>query len=218
MSLAAILYTEFVIPLFNLKGSAMYFKDKASQIYPEAVWTGGGPIHASIARNGEVPLSWDDKSLIMRTLIKDEFPGRIERTIVKACPDMEWLMNSESLSNLVLVDYYRLLCGSSTMATKHRLKNPSTGNYFHRISLNPKEDFVGGVRVWITPMTEDQCQIGFRFRLESLIGEDEHTKVREKASAQVLELEAEMIEIKEFIAKNKSEQTAEVELEHHLNF
>lgn len=173
----------------------MHFKTKATEVFPNAQWTGGSAIHASIARSGEAPLDFSKSRLVMKSLKESDVPAMVERVIRKNCPEMEWLMTSEDFSNLLLVDFYRLLKGQATMETKARLTNPTTGNKFHRISLVPEHDFVGGVRVWLMPMYNDYLQIGFRFRLESLYGESEHKKVRQKASEQVLELADDIKEI-----------------------
>lgn len=187
----------------------MSFLQKATERFPHAKWTGGGAIHASIYRQGEVPIPFSKPRVIMKSLMESQFCLSIMRVIVKNCPDMEWLMSPEQFEQLLLVDYHRLLKGGTTQETKFRLKNPSTGNLFHRCSLVPDSDMVGGVRVWVADIgawsTEEGggTQLGFRFRLESLYGESEHKKVRQKAAEQVIENEAEMSEIKEYVEAEK---------------
>lgn len=189
-----------------------HFKHKAQTLFPLVQFTGGSSIHASFARQGEAPLDWDKKRLIMKSLKDSEFPASVYRTIMKNFPNMEWLMTAEEFDQLLLVDFYRLMKGLPTSETQARLHNPSTGNLFHRISLIPAHDIVGGVRVWINPIG-DGIQIGYRFRLESLVGEHEHKKIRQLAAAQVLELEDSMVEIKEFV---KQEQGNAVMIEQYL--
>lgn len=193
----------------------MAFIDKASKVFPDAKWTGGGNIHASIARQGAAPLPFGNPRLVMKSLLETHFPSVIQRVILKNCPGMEWLMSNDDFESLLLVDYYRLLHGNSTMETKYRLKNPHTGNLFHRISLVPEHDMVGGIRVWIFPMTEEDLQIGFRFRLETLKGESEYTSARKKAQQQALEVNDEMVIIKEFA---EQETAAAIEIEEAVAF
>jgi hypothetical protein len=193
----------------------MYFPAKASEVFPKGVWTGQSNIHVSVARHGEAPLPWSNKRLIMKSLLETHFVGSIQRLIMKMCPNMEWLMEPEDFENLLLVDFHRLLHGQSTLETKARLTNPSTGNKFHRITLLPQEDIVGGIRVWIIPIGSNDIQIGFRYRMESLVGESEHAKVRQKAMQQVIEVNDQMIEIKEFVSQ---ETATPVLVEEHIKF
>lgn len=187
------------------------FKDKAQTLFPNVHFTGGSYKHASWARAGEADLDWDKKRLIMKSLKETEFPGSVYRAILKNFPNMEWLMTPEEFDSLLLVDFYHLLKGMPTTETKMRLQNPSTGNFFHRITLIPDHDVVGGIRVWILPIGNG-IQIGFRYRMEPLSGETEHKKVRQKAAQHVLELEEEMSEIKEYVAQEQ-ETAVDVALE-----
>lgn len=175
----------------------MSFKQKAASLFPQAVWTGGSSIHASIARQGELPISFQDSQKMMAAIMQSNLGAYIFRVVEKHCPGMEWLMPMEALESLVRVDLYRLLCGKATVETKKRLQNPSTGNYFHRVTLMEEHSIVGGVRVWLNPYTSEESVFGFRFRLEEQ--QHEAKKIRAKAEELAKELEPEIVEIKEYV-------------------
>lgn len=183
----------------------MHFKEKASLVFPKAEWTGGSSIHASIARGATIPLSFSEPRKLMAVLKHQNFGGYVYRTIVKYCPDMEWLMPVEDFQNLILVDFYRLLHGQGTLATEKRLKNPKTGNVFHRTTLVETSSIVGGIRVWLVPEDEDSCTIGWRFRLEDQVSES--VNIRAKAVELAKSLEPEIELIAEYAAKEKPEGT-----------
>lgn len=174
------------------------FQQKASTVFPNAVWTGGSAIHASIARFGAIPVSLNNPQAMMAAVLKSNLGSYIHRVIEKHCPGMEWLMSQEAFESLVRVDLYRRAMGKPTKETEKRLQNPVTGNYFHRITLMEEHGIVGGVRIWLEPLTEEESSFGFRFRLEAQ--EHEAKKIRVKAEQLVAELEPEMVEIKEFVA------------------
>lgn len=177
----------------------MHFKEKASLQFPKAEWTGGSIIHASIARSALVPLTFTEPRKVMKILIEQNFSGYVYRTIVKYCPDMEWLMPVDQFQSLLLVDFYRLLQGQGTLVTEKRLKNPKTGNVFHRITLVEAVSIVGGIRVWLMPAEHDTCNIGWRFRLEDQVSES--VNIRAKAVELALSLEPEMELITEYVSK-----------------
>lgn len=181
----------------------MHFKEKASLVFPKAEWTGGSSIHASIARGATIPLSFSNPRKLMAVLKHQNFGGYVYRTILKYCPDMEWLMTVEDFQNLLLVDFYRMLHGQGAVETEKRLKNPKTGNVFHRITLVEASAIVGGIRVWLIPEDENHCTIGWRFRLEDQVSEA--VNIRAKAVELANSLEPEMELITEYIAKEAPE-------------
>lgn len=184
----------------------MLFKEKASKVFPNAVWTGGGPIHASISRAGFLNVPFSKPRVIIKALLEGHFPSYIERCIIKNCPDMEWLYSGSEFEDLLMLDYYRQLQGQPTVKTDQRLQNPSTLNYFHRISLIESQNMVGGVRVWLMPYGKASIQIGFRFRLQAM--EEAAVKTRSKSRVKVIEMEEGTAEVHEFAA---SAEVAEVE-------
>lgn len=186
-----------------------YFKEKASGLFPKAVWTGGSAIHASIARQGLIPLPFDKPRIIVASLEKFHFGSYVQRTIIKMVPDMEWLLTPEEFQDLLHLDYYRMLKGMGSLATKQKLKNPSTGNVFHRVALMEEHKIVGGVRVWISDAGANQINIGWRFRLEEQV--QESGKVRAKARVLVESFVEESVELKEYAAQETSEKVLALE-------
>ena len=194
----------------------MSFKSKATGLFPKAQWTGGSSIHASIARSGVVPLPFNKPRVILKAMLDDHFGAYIMRTINKHCPGMEWLYSEDEFEDLVMVDFYRLLHGQATMKTDKRLQNPSTGNYFHRITLLETANVVGGVRVWCEKYGADNVMIGYRFRLQE--AQEAAKKERAKSRVKVAELEAEVAEIKTFAGACEPEVFAELVTEKELAF
>jgi hypothetical protein len=194
-------------------GGSGYFKAYASEVYPEAKWTGGSGIHASRAVALVAPIPFSETRLILKSIRDTEFIGYIARVINKTTPGVEWLMAAEDFQNLLLLDFNRLMNGMPTTETKNRLQNPSTGNVFHRVTLNEDKNIVGGLRVWVEGttfysegMSLPGVQIGFRYRLERIVPEGTATedvalKIREKAQQQILELTEESANLKEYISE-----------------
>jgi len=178
----------------------MYFKEQASLVFPTAVWTGGSEIHASVAMGGTIDkFKFSEPRKIMAALKSNHFGGYVMRCINKHCPGMEWLMSAQDFEDLLLADFYRFLHGQGAVETQKRLKNPKTGNVFHRVALIEAHKMVGGVRVWLTNLDDEAIHIGFRFRLEAQTTESTH--VRGQAVTLVESLEEETANIKEYVAK-----------------
>lgn len=177
-----------------------HFRNAASSVFPTVKWTGGGAIHASVALQSELPVPPRASREIMHVMLQANFPGMIMNKLLHLFPGVEWLLSPEEFSTLVLVDFHRMLRGQGAVATEKRLRNPVTNNVFHRIALKPDAEFVGGIRFWATPAIDRKTLVGFRFRLQELIGEPARQQVREHIRAQIEALEAEMIDIKEYAA------------------
>jgi hypothetical protein len=192
-----------------------YFKMYASELFPYAQWTGGSNIHASIGRNARVPVSMAEQgNLILKSMVRSEFFQYIQRVMNKHCPGMEWLITPEDFENLLLLDAHRQINGLPTTETKARLQNPQTGNYFHRVTMLEDKNVVGGIRIWIESASnygEPATNIGFRYRLERIIPEGEETqeeaalKIRQRTAHTIVEVNEEIVEIKELIETEQGE-------------
>jgi hypothetical protein len=191
-----------------------YFKNYASVVFPNAVWTGGSGIHASVARGGVIPgVPFPEKAkLILKSMVDSGFFQYVQRVMNKHAGGMEWIISPEDFENLLLLDLHRLSNGLPTTETKARLQNPSTGNYFHRVTLLEDKNIVGGVRVWIEGSYDgEDTQIGFRYRLERIIPEGEETqedaaqRIRQRTSQQVLEEASEALFLKENLKEVEGE-------------
>lgn len=177
----------------------MYFKEKASIIFPSAVWTGGSSIHASIAKEGVLPVGSHEPRKFLAVVKHANIIGQIARTIIKNCPSLEWLMSMEDFQSLLMVDLHRMLQGQGAITTDKSLTNPKTGNVFHRVALLEAEGIVGGIRVWVHLLTNEACLLGWRFRLERQ--DTETITIREKASNLAKSLEQEFDLIEQYVAK-----------------
>lgn len=192
-----------------------YFKSYASSLFPDAKWTGGSDIHASIARNADLPLEYNPENVnkVLKAAVDTGFYGYLQRVINKHCPGMEWIISPDDFENLLLLDMHRLAHGLPTTETKARLQNPATGNYFHRITLLEDKNIVGGIRVWLEPggYGGSSIRVGFRFRLERIIPEGTETmedaaaRIRVRTSQQVLEEASEAEALKENLKETVTE-------------
>lgn len=184
-------------------GAAMkysHFRSAATVVFPGAKWTGGGPIHASHATTSRINLPVNAAREILHVMMKSDFPTVVTKHLRRMFPGMEWILADEEFATLLYADFYRVLRGQSTVETNLRLRNPVTNSVFHRVALKPDSDFVGGIRFWVEHVDRNKMNVGFRFRLQELSGDKERQQVRERIRAQVEALEAEMIDIKEFVA------------------
>lgn len=179
----------------------MSFPSKASHLFPNAEWTGRSEIHVSIAKAETMPLGVDSARPLMAALQEAQVGYKIMSMLARRLPGMEWLMDAESLHSLLMVDCYRLLHGQGTSDTPKRLRNPRTGNRFHRIALMESESIVGGIRVWLTA-GYGQVSFWFRFRIEQQ--ENEATHERVKATALVESVQEEFNLITEYVKKEES--------------
>lgn len=192
----------------------MYFKQKASGLFPGAVWTGGSGIHASIAWSAVIPLPFDKPRLVMSTLEKVNFGMAVLNQIQNQCPGLEWIVSGTEFQDLMHVDYYRMLHHKGALITKGSLTNPVTGNVFHKVALLESEKIAGGIRVWIGPSSGSTINMGWRFRLEEQTSVGAIAKIREKTRILVQELTAETVDLKTFVAQESQE--VQFELEHYM--
>jgi hypothetical protein len=190
---------------------AGHFRYYAQQVFPDATFTGGSAIHASIGCGGQIPeLSIEQAPLVLKSMVESGYFQYMQRVVNKHCGGMEWIISPEDFENLLLLDLHRLSLGQSTTETRARLQNPITGNYFHRVALKEDKNIVGGIRVWLEPGYSG-LNVGFRFRLEPILPEGEETaedaaqRIRQRTSQQVLEEASEAALLKENLKEVEGE-------------
>lgn len=156
-----------------------------SQHFPQAEWTGESDIHVSHARQGYLPVPFHEAKLLLKYFDKAKIGGTIWRQLYAMFPETEWLLDSDEFHKLIMADLARFLAGLGPLETPHKLRNPVTGNRFHRMSLF-KEN-VGGCRFWLEPSAGERVLFGFRFRFrwESIKSADEEENVREDARERI---------------------------------
>lgn len=167
--------------------------EHVSSLFPKAKWTGGSGIHVSFAMNATVPIDFNNKAAVMSLLSTANYQDFVWKAVQSRFGNMEWLLEEVSFKNLLMVDMSRKLAGLCTSETPDRIKNPSTGNLFHRIALlNP---YIGAIRFWTEEAGYGQTNIGFRFRIVTQKDSDEEENVRESARrlTEVVEEQAEEV-------------------------
>ena len=169
---------------------AKHVKHLAQSRWPHVAFTGGSSIHAS--RADSVGTAWidpHDPRFSFRNIRDSKATSRIWNKVTAMFGDMEFLLDYEQFRDMLLLDFSLLAEGKPTHRTHDRLKNPTTGNRFHRIALSPP--FVGGIRVWFDmPYQSSKVHLFFRFRLET--PQENHDKIRAKAAEKIKEVELEM--------------------------
>lgn len=154
------------------------FVNQASAVFPNVSWMGQSGIHVSVCGGGLLDIPFKNRSLILYMMHDKKVGAAIWDFLQARFNKMEWLAEKDTFEKLFLVDVDRNLRGLPTSESPDRIKNPATGNLFHRIALYPP--FVGGVRFWAENYG-GESHIGFRFRLVKLANENEETDVREES-------------------------------------
>lgn len=154
-----------------------------SQHFPQVEWTGESGIHVSYAAQAILPIPFHEAKTLLKVLDKAKIGGTLWRRFYSMFPETEWLLDSDEFHKLLMADMARFLAGLGPLETPHKLRNPVTGNRFHRMALF-KEN-VGGCRFWLEPTMGERTMFGFRFRWESLKSADEEENVREDARERI---------------------------------
>lgn len=180
--------------------------------FPEVAWTGESEIHVSLAAQGPIPLPFHAAKTILKAFDKAKIGGVLWRMFYAKFPDTEWLMDSDEFHKLLMADCARFLAGMGPLETPHKLRNPVTGNRFHRMALF--KEMVGGCRFWLEPSMGDNVIFGYRFRWEALTSADEEENVREDARERIRLAAEEYVKVENTImevAEPPAEQIAKIE-------
>lgn len=162
------------------------FVNQISGVFPGVSWQGQSGIHVSVCGGGLMSIPFSERGTILKVLHEKNVGNAIWQFLMARFSKMEFLMEGDTFSKLFLVDVDRNLRGLPTSESPDRIKNPATGNVFHRIALLPP--YVGGVRFWAEDFFGD-THIGFRFRIVGGVDESEEIDIREESrerEAQVL--------------------------------
>lgn len=156
-----------------------------SKLFPNVAWTGGSSIHVSFYRSSSMKDMGDDEAL------KTLYYGQVGRTIWSLLQDKfgacEFILSRTEFVNLFLVDAVRHLKGQGDSYSPKKLKNPNTGNVFHRIAF--LEDIMGGIRFWCD-RHHGGIEVGFRFRIEKKKDEEtQRLKTRQVVDAAQIEVQ-----------------------------
>lgn len=154
-----------------------------SAAFPAVQWTGGSGIHVSVASETVLSVDFDNKAAVLKMFDTANIGRMIHKMFVQRFPNVEWLIGSEEFHKLFMADMARFLSGLPSLETPARLTNPVTGNKFHKVALY--NDFVGGFRSWLYPCGQDNTNMGFRFRWERMVSDDEEENVREDARERI---------------------------------
>lgn len=191
----------------------MSFVNKASAYFPNVDWHGQSQIHVSVCWDSDMPYTKKEAPIILTRLEKKKVAEGIWGSLQDRFGSMEWLITGEGFKNLFFVDISRHLKGVGDSPSAHKLKNPETGNRFHRIALIG--NLVGGVRFWAKGTDSSHVHVGYRFRIEKQNENEE--KTRDRAMREQEEIKQEAIEIMaELDLKEPSKEKAEEQFENNV--
>jgi len=160
----------------------MSIKNQVSKIFPKANWTGESSIHVSIYREGFLEIPFEKRAEVLYSLTENKIGSSIWQFLQARFEAFEWLLEPDTFEKLFLVDVDRQLQGQAPSSSPNQIKNPSTGNVFHRIALLPP--YVGGIRFWCYGgYGGGGAMIGFRFRIVKLANDEEEIIVRDECRA-----------------------------------
>lgn len=160
----------------------MSFSTTANKYFPDVQWMGGSDIHVSIAWNAAMPFDSQTQSKELLSLLEKQNVGlAIYRSLHKKFKDLVWIISPDEFNAIFLVDCYNHMHSKSDSRSPGKIKNPHTGNYFHRVAVIG--DLVCGVRFWCDPYTEGETMLGFRFRIQGLDEAEDETRRRSRGEA-----------------------------------
>lgn len=161
----------------------MSFGDHIAAQFPHVKWTGQSHIHRSLA--GDISMKKKQNQSINQ-IMSDVHHSAIGLALwdflLGKFGDMDWQVSAEEFRAIILVDVARHLNHEGDTQDPTKIKNPNTGNVFHRLAI--RGDIVGGVRIW----HQNELTFGFRFRLAQMsVPDKQHVPViaRQKAISSI---------------------------------
>jgi hypothetical protein len=160
--------------------------DLIEEAFPGVPWTGSSSIHRSWARS--IHLEADDSQeglkALMSKLVYANYGPWLFDALQEQFMGCEWLVSSEEFTKILLVDWWLSLSGEAVTTSPAMLKNPHTGNVFHRLAIKDGA-LVCGIRFWASVGLG--AYLGFRFRVESM--QEAEDSVRASARQKVTQAE-----------------------------
>jgi hypothetical protein len=163
--------------------------------FPDVNWTGGSGIHRSLVLRVPVGLGGQRQHRrIQEALYHSNAAALVLEWYQGKFPDCEWILSPEEFAKLMFVDVYRNMKGLEPSTSKAKLRNPKTGNVFHRVAM--RDGIIGGIRWWFSDYGAGENGVGsseiqMRFRWEGLEGEEGNarTAARQKIEEAAVEFE-----------------------------
>lgn len=153
---------------------------KIEQMFPSVKWNGSSDIHRSICRDKAIPEDKGEFVKVMTLLVHGQFAEQLWGALQENFSSLDWMLSADEFRALVLVDIYSHLTGQGDSKSEKKIKNPKTGNVFHRLAI--KDDIVTGIRFWVGGWGNNMT-IGFRFRLAE--NDDSQDGTKKKARAKI---------------------------------
>ncbi|QIN95297.1 hypothetical protein DLP3_134 [Stenotrophomonas phage vB_SmaS_DLP_3] len=148
----------------------MSFGQYIESQFPGVKWNGSSSIHRSICGNFGIDQEIGSIGEAMAIIHKSAMGLALWNYLQGKFGEMDWQVVAEEFRAIILMDTYRHLNGEGDTKNPQKLRNPATGNVFHRLAI--KGDIVGGVRIW----HNHGLNFGFRFRLAGM-DKDDHQSV-----------------------------------------
>ena len=159
--------------------------------WPLAIITGKSDKHVSVALFSALPYPDRSPNAALAKVEDYGVPKLLWDFIHQNNPGVTWYVSFREFRALMLYDMHSILTAGYVKSLKDdHLKNPNTGNKYHR--LGEVGGFVVGVRFFIFDKEQWDCGPGFRVRFELATneGQNECEATRAKIDTAVKEVEA----------------------------
>lgn len=175
--------------------------EKIAALFPRVQWTGGSDIHRSLVLVFEMQ-NLHDAGDVLKAAYHAKLGAMVWEFYHEKFGKLQWELPQEEFEALIFTDLYRHLHGDGDTQNPKKLKNPVTGNVFHRVAK--LQDIAGGVRLWLA-----DDKICLRFRLAE--AGDDHEQEVKKTRVKSINALAEQQKIKD---EFKINEPSEAESEH----
>lgn len=184
---------------------------KATELFGPG-WHGRSHIHVSVCK--DITVNHEDPMVVFKAAYKLKLATDIWRKLQHRFKSFEWLLKQAQFEDRAYVDWYQHAKGMGDTQDESKLRNPETGNVFHRVALSEEHNLVAGVRFWCDEASvPGLVEFGWRFRIQALEEESEKVRVRVAEQAVADRIKVEEIEVELNAAPLKeTAQTEEVKV------
>lgn len=157
----------------------MTIGEKIEQKFTRVKWTGRSTIHRSLAATVAVPGIEEELTIpqTVEAVYHSKMGFQLFDFLTEKFHQFNWQISAEEFNALFIQDVYRHLSGEGDTQVPTKIRNPNTGNVFHKLAT--LEDLVGGVRIWHNAA----LSFGFRFRIAALTNADGDVPVSARLKA-----------------------------------
>jgi hypothetical protein len=153
----------------------MSVRSTARDLFNFDGWHGLSHIHVSVCNESSYPLP---PMPVFKVVYKKQYAADLWRALQKRFPHFEWLLTKQQFEDRAYVDWYQHAKGMGDTQEETKLKNPTTGNVFHRVAFHKDTGLVAGIRFWCDDVSGYGTEFGWRFRIQMLDEAEVEMRVR----------------------------------------